>query len=344
MSTTRCEKAQTQVVNKGLRLMMGTRESDTRLPVAALWRELGIAPVYALAAGRRARAFKKFGSMKTWVGTMFQYPSNDRYKRTWIASTGSWLKSYFENPVAKGKFDSCLSTEDKVKLTYAKRVTRVMWAKQEKGVNNNSFKQYIGSRFGDTVWSSMRAVPMVAVAEQVRIGRGLRLLSWCRMHALPTAASMAKPWKGSKKPPPLPKKYQTKCPCCGQEGEGETIQHIIVECSRWTEQRNMYLKPLMDSIVEQHLPSTGECICIKLLGGEYEGERLSGWLPSGKKRSDAQTGHFGQEEIISCGAFQLARFLQAIERSRNLILRQAGRRAEDGSPLQTRGPESYSHG
>jgi hypothetical protein len=341
----RSEKAQTQVVNKGLRMIMGTREKDTRLPVAALWREFGIAPVYALAAGRKARAFKKFGSLKTWIGVMFQYPFKDRYNRTWIASTDSWLRTFFEKPVAEGKFNNCLSKEDKERLTYSKRVVRVVWAGQEELEKSEGFKQYVGSRFGVTAWSSMRAVPMAAVAEQVRLGRGLRLLSWCRTNALPTAARMATPWEGSKKPPPLPEEYQTRCPCCGQVGEGETIEHIIVECSRWTEQRNMYLKPLMDSIVEQHLPSTGKCICIKLLGGEYGGERLSGWLPSKPKRSEAQMGHPGQEEIISGGAFRMARFLQAIERSRALILRQARRRAEDGSPLQTRGPESLgSHG
>jgi hypothetical protein len=84
---------------------------------------------------------------------------------------------------------------------------------------------------------------MVAVAEQVQLGRGLRMLSMCRMNALPTAARLAKPWERSKEPPPLPEKYQTECPCCGeQKSEGETVEHIIVECSRWTVQRNMYSK------------------------------------------------------------------------------------------------------
>ena len=125
---------------------------------------------------------------------------------------------------------------------------------------------------------------------------------------------------------------------------GETIEHIIIECSRWEEQRTKYLKPLIDKLVQQHLPLTGEHICVQLLGGEYGGERLSNWLPSKQKRPDTQTGHLGQEEII-CVAFQMARFLHGIDRSRTLILKQAGRRAEDGSLLQTRGLESFdSHG
>ena len=71
--------------------------------------------------------------------------------------------------------------------------------------------------------------------------------------------------------------YQTKCPCCGEQvgEEGETVEHIVVECSKWADQRDMYLKSLMDSIVQQHLPSTGKDICILLLGGEYKGERLT---------------------------------------------------------------------
>jgi hypothetical protein len=228
----------------------------------------------------------------------------------------------------------------------------VAWAQKEGSrAECEGFRQYKESKFRITAWSSIRDIPMAAVAEQVRLGRGLRMLSWCRMNALPTAARMAKAWSESKKPSPLPEEYLTECPCCREQvgEEGETVEHIVVGCSKWVEQRQLFIKPLMDSIVQQQLlPSTGTGICVLLLGGEYKEKRLSGWLPSSKKKqSEASTGHLGQEEVnYVCGAFRMARFLQAIERPRTLILRQAGRRTpEDGSPLQTQGLESSdSHG
>ena len=250
-----CEKAQT-LVNKGLRLIMGTRETDTRVPVKAMWRELGVAPVYALTAGRRARLFEKCPKLKTWISVMSNNPHPQSKRVTWTGKTEAWLKRYYTGPVSRGKYDEvvCASTEEE--LPHHKRVMRVAWAQKENsGKECEGFKQFKENKFRVTTWSSMRAIPVAAVAEQVRLGRGLRMLNWCRMNALPTAARMAKAWVGSKQLSPLPEEYQTKCPCCGEQiGEkGETIEHIVVGCSKWDEQRNLYIKPLMDSIVQQQL-------------------------------------------------------------------------------------------
>lgn len=315
-------------VNSGLRLIMKTRGSDTSIPMHAVWREVGVAPVYAVAAGRRARAFKKYGSLKTWIRILFQYPISSR--KVWVGSTSYWLNRYYEGPIKRGQFADCIrSDDDRKKLTYGKKVERVAWAKRDLTASSEGFKQYVECRCGSTAWSSLKAIPMSAVAEQVRLGRGMRMISMCRMNALRTASRMAKPWERSKKPPPLSEEYQKKCPCCGEVvEEGETVEHIIVECSRWAEQRERYVKPLMDKIVQQHLARTGKGICTLLLGGEYAGNRLSGWLPSGKKRSTTQAGPYGLEEV-SCGAFQMARFLQAVERPRYLILRQTRRKVAE---------------
>lgn len=351
MREDRCRPAQT-IVNKGLRLLMGCSETDTRIPIGALQMELDVAPIYALAAGRRARAFKKYGSLKTWCQVLFEYPMKDEHSSAWIKRTEIWLNSFYEGEAEKDKYKGCLSIkyikekeiekDDRKKLTYDDKVVYVAWASRELNEKSGGFKQYVENRFDATTWCSMKSIPMAAVAEQVRLGWGMRLLSMCRINALPTAARMAKPWEGSKKPPPLPEEYQTKCPCCGQIGKGETIEHIVVECSKWAEQRDKYLAPLMDSLKQQHLSVTG--MCIRLLGGEHKGERLSNWLPSSqKKQPEAQTRPLGQGQISdlpSCGAFQMARFLQAIDRPRNLILRKVRRGEDPGYPLQTRGLES----
>jgi len=35
--------------------------------------------------------------------------------------------------------------------------------------------------------------------------------------------------------------YQIKCPCCGEEMR-ETIKHILLECSKWNQQRQEYMR------------------------------------------------------------------------------------------------------
>ena len=53
-------------------------------------------------------------------------------------------------------------------------------------------------------------------------------------------------------------------------------------------------------------------VVILLLGGESNGRRLASWLPSSSTTSEA----------ITCGAFQVARFLQCIRSDRAAILRE----------------------
>ena len=54
MSQERCNSTQT-MVNKALRVVIGSREKDTSIAVAGIWRELDVAPVHVLASARRAR-------------------------------------------------------------------------------------------------------------------------------------------------------------------------------------------------------------------------------------------------------------------------------------------------
>lgn len=95
MREDRCKPAQT-LVNKGLRLLMGCSETDNRISIGALQKELDVAPIYALAAGRRARAFKKYGSLKTWCKVLFEYPMKDEHSSAWIKQTQTWLNTYYE--------------------------------------------------------------------------------------------------------------------------------------------------------------------------------------------------------------------------------------------------------
>ena len=120
-----------------------------------------------------------------------------------------------------------------------KMVLTALWDKEERSAAGSckATGLYVESRFSVTTWSSFKAMPAAMAKQQVHVGRGLRLLALCRLRALPTGRSLAKPWEGSKQPPPLSEEYLDKCPCCGVVGGGETIDHILVECSRWAQER-----------------------------------------------------------------------------------------------------------
>lgn len=130
-------------------------------------------------------------------------------------------------------------------------------------------------------------------------------------------------------------------PLLRSSGGGETIEHIIVECSRWDKERSKYIGMLMNRLEMQHLPSSGKCVL--LLGGEYMGHRLCDWLPPQRKQTIATSGEHGHRVATQCGAFQMARYLQGIEKPRALILSEV-RRSEDVPTLQSLGPSNNSIG
>ena len=90
MQQERCAPAQT-LLNKTLRSVAGGKAGDSSMPNGALWREVCIAPVYALASARRARALKKFPTLRTWIAVFMR--TNPRFRRrTWITGSLTWMR------------------------------------------------------------------------------------------------------------------------------------------------------------------------------------------------------------------------------------------------------------
>jgi hypothetical protein len=77
-----------RLLNMALRSMLrvGTWKS---LPTYALWREFGVLPICALAAGRRVGAFLKCFELSTWVHELVAEPFRTR-KWTWVTGVGRW--------------------------------------------------------------------------------------------------------------------------------------------------------------------------------------------------------------------------------------------------------------
>jgi hypothetical protein len=310
MNAERCEKGQV-VLNDAMRMMLGSKAKATNIPVVAMWRELGVPPVRAEAAARRARAWFKFPSLKTWIGVLcaneMPSKSNKLKVQTWMMMTSKWLK---QNKVQEA--DGGDGEEKREERTF-KKVLEAEWAKAERRQGAKASAEYLRNGYAFTSMSSMVAIPPLGRREQVKLGSGLRLLSLCRIGGLWTAPSIARAYKELED-------FKELCPCCTAwvMGRGEDVNHIIVECKRWEKERELYLGRFIRRVKERYGPDVGsDQLGVFLLGGVVEGERLADWLPPRKGKGLPQ---WSREEILHCGALEMARFLQSIECERKRIV------------------------
>jgi len=335
MSEKGCNKAQT-FVNEALRLMVGAKAKDYIIPTAALWRELQVPPISASVSARRARATNKFRDLKTWVATLmaFQYRPK-RFKKLWVASSENIMKrSYCEvwgDNEYKDDQEWLMGGGGRPDRKYGipgrkayKTVLRRRWEEIEKLQKHKASAPYLESMFQVTAWASTTAIPVRASKEQAALGRGMRLLALCRLGSLWTAARRARFDF-------IPEEYKTRCPCCNEEGEGETIVHLLVECSRWDEERMKYMGGLVGMFNHHQLSPEG--MCVLLLGGEFMGNRMDHWLPQGGK---IQKVNHNYNDVMRCRAFQVAMFLQGVESKRRLILSEV--KSLGDSSLQIQSP------
>ena len=101
-------------------------------------------------------------------------------------------------------------------------------------------------------------------------------------------------------------------------GGGEDVNHMLVECPRWRRERELYLGRFIRRMLRSHGPVGSDQMGVFLLGGAIGGVRIWDWLPPGKGSGLPK---FSREEVIHCGALEVARFLQSIERERREIVR-----------------------
>jgi hypothetical protein len=309
MDEARCSEAQT-IVNQALRAIMGCKRRDMTQPVAAMWRELDVPPVCALAAARRARAIHKFPRLKTWIGVLGRYDHENK-KRAWMAQSRTWLKRYCpdhavaEVTVSDGAtwWEEGLRQEEKEEKTVVS-VLDMRWSAYERTQRWKAAWTYLDCGFTETAWAALKRIPVRNRWEQVRLGQGLRMVSLCRTGGFWTARKRAK--RGL-----IARKYLKLCPCCGTRGEeGETIEHLLLECQKWKDERERCMGDLIKEITAMGPMEQGDMVII-LLGGVCSGYRVSSWLPSSTAT-----------EAITCGAFQVASFLKCIRGDRAAILSQ----------------------
>ena len=264
-------------------------------------------PVRALAAARRARAWSKFPSLKTWIGVLCKREAPTGIQ-AWVSKTRTWLK---RNKLLEA--DGGGGEESPEESTY-QRVLKAEWGAAERPHKAKGTLKYLSSGYASI--SSMVAIPPLGRREQVKLGPGLRMVSLCRIGGLWTAASLARAHKDREGM----ELFEDMCPCCKAwvVGRGEDVDHILVECNRWRREREMYLGRFIRRMIADHGPLGSDQLGVFLLGGTSRRVRIWDWLPPRKGSGLPQ---FSREEVAHCGALEVARFLQSIERERREIVR-----------------------
>ena len=220
-------------------------------------------------------------------------------------------------------------------------VLRTLWQRLERSRAKNSAygKQYLEYGYEKTSWAFMQAFPCDVMHRVVDLYEGFRMLSLCRTGGL---------WTGKKVVGAYDKEgvneFRHKCFCCerkvkgpkrdgSEEGGAETIRHLIVECSRWSEERDNHIGQILEDVkgMERLLDKR----VVLLFGGECNGHKLEGWLPSRRGQSSETIGG----EMTECVAFKVAAFFREIANTRHAMLsRLELELSPHDSPLKSQSP------
>ena len=260
-----------------------TMRTYSPVPSVPLWKELGQKPICALAAGYRARAYRKAATLKTQIHKLILYPLQSR-KWTWVSGVPTWFKSHCRKhwtgttPYAPPYSDA---TPDMVMACVREAIVqREVNIRLKDGRRNaNVTRGYMdGYPFKNSSLckSKIGARPLE-----------VQLLKWIirfRIGAVATAPILARCNK-------LTGRRGHSCPFCS--GDAETRYHMVFECSAWESLRREYMVDIitqanniadvvvLDPKMPERIRGNKHIICLNLvLGGAYSMQgRIDGWMP-----------------------------------------------------------------
>jgi exonuclease III len=275
MSATRCSRAE-GLMREVLRSLLRLGRRSTLVSAVTLGRELSIPPVHARACASRARAFRKYATLRTVVAGLASRPiSAGTSQRSWSVASRSWLGRFCPAPPAQADAET--------PRALANRVCSTVWESMADREGGRSMQRYRLHGFEATngyVWQAVR-FPALAT--------GVHWLTRARVGALWMGRAYARiHW--------LPAEFLTRCMFCEVATAGETLPHMLVECPRWEAQR-VSLEPLIDE-ARQRLgaAATVDNVALYLLGGRVGGEhhdnnaqgiRCTHWVKLGRRGGGA---------------------------------------------------------
>ena len=330
------------LMNQCLRACIGS-PSARSVPSIGLWKETGIPPICATAGARRARAFAKARSLKTWLKTIVKQPFTSR-EWTWSSGSRRWIERY-----------ALTHATAEIEATYAEHGWTDLDSKAlSKVVRDCIYEREINIRRDPrrphgpaTRWYLGAAFPQTPLTKSSVGGRpkdqaGLALIVQWRINAFVTVPMLVE-WNR------MPAMYCTECPFCGG-AEPETLAHIAFTCASWQAMREKPLMARLISEVESQVPTSEpnfeQTRLALLLGGCSDSRRVDGWMVDEPEDVDAMLPGLGlpadpppsvhgnddaslassvsnngmQWTGEQSGAITLARFLVAMASKRSKIL------------------------
>jgi hypothetical protein len=201
-----CQK----VLSEAIRSLIRLRPRSTVTSSSTLALEFGIPSIHAVASSARVRAYCKFPSLRTTIAKLVRFPMVAR-GRTWVSGTATWLKTQRR-----------YGLPDESRQDEWPAVIRDIIATVESQRRVGTLR-YLESSFHESVAYSSKA------NRYAKYAKGIYFLTKFRVGAIWTAPRLATiGW--------LPEVYTHQCPCCNS-GVPETYQHILTECTAWSEFR-----------------------------------------------------------------------------------------------------------
>ena len=200
-----------RVLTEALKLVLRISPKSTITSPWTLCLEFGVLPIHCVVSAARARAFRKFGDLKTPIAKLLRHYPVAR-KKTWVTGTMIWLKRFCRGAV---------EADSSVAASMVKTFLLDKLVKTSKSKTAETFMEFglIKSR-----GYLKKAVNFPLFY------KGVHALCRLRVGAFWTIRRFVHiGW--------LPERLLTLCPFCNTEGTGETIHHLVVECTAWKDFR-----------------------------------------------------------------------------------------------------------
>ena len=267
---------------------------------APLLRELGIAPIEAMGAAARTRAFLKAPTLNTCISDLVRQPSR-MLPNTWTSGTVRWLDRFARASAELAQNlrvpPAWRSLQPRVASNLVKAA---VWGRFETSSSacTNTWSIYSQASYvGNPLPQYGTGIPAGAVA-------GLHIMIQLRTRVFPTARRLARIHA-------MPERFLHHCPACGGDVI-ESIEHILLECPRWECHRRNFgaLAPDFNGFVRRFATSP-EDINALLLGG----------VPPSLHGAT----HFtGNGRLWRQALPHIAFFVVHVSHSRNVLLREMG--------------------
>ena len=236
--------------NEGLRLMLGSKASSTAtVPLATTRKELRIPPFHAVTAQRRARVFVKFHHVQTQVagflsGKLVEEGGQESWRasevpagckrKSWVYRSMQWLKR------TVGLGASCLTDHTLMSDTTG----RLMAAKVFDQCCETEWKASTSRSVSAKAYQTLDLISSTGWqggwTAHPELAAGWTQLLRMRTGAFLSAGRLAQMQV-------LPDQFRLQCPFCGKHTTDSSL-HYLVQCTKWSEERDRYLEPVLTSL------------------------------------------------------------------------------------------------